>query len=197
MAFSPKADDAQKSSEKNFNLTEADFNSMIEELKSGNDQLYQEVIIGYFPECTAYLKQSMRISPTEAYDATVDTMVLFSRKLREDKIRYGNLRFLFAQMAKQAYLQKKRMEKPLVTLQTAGEVVESFEGPDQEILLLLDNAWKHLEVACQKILRAVFYDNISLNDLAVVMEKNAAAVRKQKQRCTEKLRQIFTTLEKQ
>ena len=88
---------------KNFNLRPTEFDQMAKELKLGNDQLFQKCILQHFPDCTAYLKRKFRATPTEAYDATVDTLVEFAKKIRQGKIQYGNLRFLFTKMASQLF----------------------------------------------------------------------------------------------
>lgn len=175
---------------KNFGLTESAFNELAEALRQGDNRLFEQVFLAHFQECMSYLKQRYGASHEEAYDAAMDTLVEFHGRLLERKVRYGNLRFLFTQMAGQAYIRSARKEK----LHVSGEgleIAEEAEGMEEEALRCLHKAWERLGESCQYILKGYYYFRNAPQEIAAKLEKSDAAVRKQKQRCMEKLREFF------
>ena len=65
------------------------------------------------------------------------------------------------------------------------------EEIDDEILDYLDVAWKSLGEQCSTLLENFYYKKIALKELAKIVGKSDAALRKQKQRCLEALRTYF------
>lgn len=180
---------------KNFGLTEEDFGAMMKQVKIGDDQFFEQVFLNHFESCMSFLKRQYSCSHEDAYDATMDTLLVFSKRLKEGKVSYGNLRFLFTRMAGQIYLKMKKREQKeqdivSVSLEYEPDVV------DEEKFKILEKAWNALCESCSGILKAFYYEKESLNDIAVRMEKTAVALRKQKQRCVEKLRTHFIQFSK-
>ncbi|MEM9884524.1 MAG: sigma-70 family RNA polymerase sigma factor [Bacteroidota bacterium] len=177
--------------DKNFGLTQERFEELLTALQDGDEQLFEQVFLSHFNSCMQYLMRNYKASKADAYDVTMDTLLVFHKRMKAGKITYGNLRFLFTQMAGQHY---KRWIKKEGFTHTAVEILE-HELPalqiDKTDAQIFDDAWKRLGSHCKEILKAFYYDNVSLNDLAVQAEKKAAAIRKQKQRCLEKLRVLF------
>lgn len=173
----------------NFNLTETQFEDLIEELKDGNDELFRGVFLSHFESCMSYLMKRCSISYDDAYDLSMDTLLVFRQRCIAGKISYGNLRFLYTQMAYQSFLKSKQKAKI--------EVEEEYVKDHSEIIVqdeeraILDKAWVHLGDKCKQLLIEVFYENMPMASLAEEYNKNAAAIRKQKQRCIEQLRLLF------
>ena len=72
-----------------------------------------------------------------------------------------------------------------------------MDEPDpslEEEVKLLQQCWKDLDEECQDILKDFYYGEIPLNEIALALGKSAVAVRKQKQRCVEKLRSLFNRI---
>ena len=163
---------------------------MIKALKIGDETLYEKVFLAHFQDCMRYLKRNFKASHEDAYDATMDAMVVFCNRLKADKIQYGNLRFLFTQIAGQIYVRwiKKEQLKTGIEQVDLPIPVTSF---DKETLLLLNKAWELLGEKCAQLLKDFYYGGVALQEIAVQNEKSPAAIRKQKQRCVEQLRTLF------
>lgn len=176
--------------EKNFGLSENAFHTLVAALKKGEETLYEKVFLAHFKDCMQYLRRSFKASHEDAYDATMDAMVVFCNRLKAGKIQYGNLRFLFTQIARQIYIRwikkeqlKTSIEQPDFSLPTATV--------DKETLQLLNKAWALLGEKCSQLLKDFYYGGVTLQEISIHNEKTPAAIRKQKQRCVEQLRTLF------
>lgn len=174
----------------NFSLTPAGFQELITYLQQGDDRLFEQVFLSHFNACKRYLQNQYGATAENAHDAAMDAMLSFCERLTQGKIQYGNLRFLFTQMASHIYLRWIKKEKRY----TAFNEIDSPEKPvvfSRELLNLLDKVWETLCEDCQQLLRDNYHNNLKLNEIAALLEKSHSAVRKQKQRCIEKLRDGF------
>jgi len=180
----------KKRMDKNFGLSEISFKVMLKELNEGNDALFEKIFLTHFKSCQVYLQRNYKASNEDAYDATMNTLIEFHDRLKAGKVTYGNLRFLFTRMAGQVYL--KWIKKENITT-SIGEIdlPETFDELDEESFKILNKAWDQLCENCQALLKSFYHEGIALNQLAESMEKSHSAVRKQKQRCVEKLRDLF------
>lgn len=180
----------KKRMDKNFGLSEASFKVLLKELNEDNDALFEKIFLTHFKSCQVYLQRNYNASSEDAYDATMNTLIEFQDRLKAGKITYGNLRFLFTRMAGQIYLKWIKKENKTTSI---GEldIPESFEELDEESFKILNKAWEKLCDDCRALLKEFYYDGKALNQLAERMEKSHSAVRKQKQRCVEKLRDLF------
>jgi RNA polymerase sigma factor (sigma-70 family) len=175
----------------NFGLSEATFNEMLKNMKAGDDALFEQIFLAQFEETISYLMRRYKVNRSSAYDATMDALLKFRRRLLEGKIGYQNMRFLFTQMAGQFLMAtlKKDTKSTVISIQEEIDVVE--EKVDDRILDILDVAWKLLGDQCSKLLENYYYKKIALKELAKKLGKSDAALRKQKQRCLETLRSYF------
>ena len=181
---------------KNFGLTPAAFTDLVARLNAGDETLFQTIFLAHFEDCMNYIKRKFGLSHDKAYDCTMDTMLLFRRRLLEGKISYGNIRFLFTRMASQLYL--KAVDKQPVNTEIS-EAVNMLEGEEEDLLdadtlTILNQAWDKLGQGCQGLLKRFYYHKRTLKEIAEEQQKTAAALRKQKQRCVEKLRMYFNEL---
>jgi hypothetical protein len=172
----------------NFGLSKSQFDTIVYELKQGNESLFEKIFLSHFEDCTIYLKNSYKAPYEIAYDITMDTMIEFRYKLLTDKISYGNLRYLFTKMAGQLYL--KSIAKDNKVKESIFESTEEIDDYEDKILAL-KGAWAGLSPDDKKLLENFYYLDIPLNKMAEVENKSDAALRKQKQRAVDKLRQIF------
>lgn len=180
----------QKRMDKNFGLSETSFKVLLKELKEDNDTLFEKIFLTHFKSCQVYLQRNYNASSEDAYDATMNTLIEFQERLKADKITYGNLRFLFTRMAGQVYLKWIKKEN-ITTAIGELDIPEAKEELDEESFMILNKAWDKLCGSCKDLLKSFYYEGTPLNQLAKNLDKSHAAVRKQKQRCVEKLRDLF------
>jgi len=175
---------------KNFGLTEEGFQEMAAQLRRGDNQLLEKVFLTHIDICIQYLIKKYRISHDEAYDQSMNALLLFRTKISQGKIKYGNLKFLFTQMASQLLLKrinKDNRETAVIEItQTQSEEVDYTEA-----LALLNKSWPELGKECQQLLKYKYYGNMHLNEIAKLLGKTDFTIRKQKQRCVQRLRSLF------
>ena len=172
---------------KNFGLTEMGFVEMRNALRQGNEELFEKVFLAHFESCIQYLMSNYTLTRENAYDASMDALIEFRRKLIADKIGYGNMRFLFTRMASQIYLKSKSKN-----MRVEGLTYDDESTVDQDDMIALDKAISQLGPECQELLRLNFYEKMKISEIAVLKDKSAASLRKAKQRCIEQLRIFFT-----
>lgn len=175
----------------NFGLSEADFEEMLKKMKSGDDDLFEKIFLAQFEETISYLMHRYNTNRSIAYDATMDALLKFRRRLLEEKITYFNMRFLFTKMASQFLIATLKKNNKSVEITDNEYVEEEEEEIDDTILDYLDIAWKQLGDQCSKLLENYYYKKIALKELAKKLGKSDVALRKQKQRCLEALRSYF------
>jgi len=178
---------------KNFGLTEAEFNRLLLELEKGDETLFEQVFLTHFEDCCKYLMNMYNASSEDAYDASMSTMLEFCRRLKSGRIAYGNLRFLFTRMAGQVYLKWIKKQNKLIGLENI-DLQEAPEEIDDEAYATLNKAWDGLLKDCQTLLEAFYYSGATLEHIAAGLNRSAVAVRKQKQRCMDKLRELFVSI---
>jgi RNA polymerase sigma factor (sigma-70 family) len=176
--------------DKNFGLSKITFNEMVLKMRNGDESIFEVVFLVHFDYCLNYIQGKYKASYADAYDASMDALLAFCKGLKDGTIKYGNLKFLFTQMAGQYYfkgIRKNKIQEPL----------EDYDIPEEEInfeeasLDILDKAWELLGEQCRQLLENFYYNNSSLTEIAKKREKSPSAMRKQKQRCIEKLRGYF------
>ena len=170
--------------EQNFGLDEEEFFRLSSELKRNNDVLFERVFLSHFEYCIKFLQMKYKVSYDEAYDATMDTTLEFRLRILDDKVRYGNLRFLFNKMASQELL--RNIKKFQIREVVESDLVEE-KVLDREDIIILKRAWNSLGNDCQSLLRLNFFSGMKLSAIAELKEKSAASIRKQKERCLSKL----------
>lgn len=177
---------------KNFGLSPEGFQQLLQELKEGKDELYQQVFLNHFNDCMNYLKKQYYATHEDAYDASMDTLLAFCDRMKKGRIKYGNLRFLFTQMAGQVYLKSQKQANRTTALPEELNIPDEMEtGLSTAAYEAFDLAWPKLGKECRQLLKSVFYDREKLKNLAKNYNKSEVAMRKQKQRCMTKLQAIF------
>ena len=180
----------QKRMDKNFGLSEANFNVMLKELKEGNDALFEKIFLNHFQSCQIYLQRKYSASSEDAFDASMHTLLEFHDLLKAGKLAYGNLRFLFTKMATQVYLKWIKKENKTSSIEEI-DLPEPHDELDDESYMVLELAWEKLHDNCRDLLKKFYYDGITLSQIAEDNGRSSSALRKQKQRCIEKLRELF------
>ena len=179
----------------NFGLKKADFDQLMSDLQSGNEKLFETIFVQHFDSCRSYLVRECAAPNDDAYDVTVETIIKFRQMLVDGKIQYGNLRFYFTKMAKDAYLKiiAKNKKMPVGDLgentpDFADEATESF---DDEQVAALEKSWILLDDACKNLLRQHVQEGTQLKEIAQNLEQSETSIRKRKERCMTKLKALF------
>jgi RNA polymerase sigma factor (sigma-70 family) len=172
----------------NFGLYKDQFDVMVINLKNGNEQLFEKIFLSHFQSCMKYLTTNYKIDSETAYDTTMDAMIEFRHKLILGKLSYGNLRYIFTKIASQLLIKENNREAKI------KQVFFDYDSDNAAIefqLNALEKAWVSLSDDEKMILEAYYYNELPLNQLALKMDKTDIAIRKQKQRAIEKLKQSF------
>lgn len=179
--------------DKNFDLTEEEFNDLKAKLREGDDRLFKQIFLSQVEESIQYIVRQFSADYNEAYDCVIETLVNFHKRVAEDKVTYGNLRFLFTQMSSQYYqtMKGKESKMKVVEEEFMGFPMDADNMYSDEQLELLKSAWDELGEECQKILKMNYYMNMNLIEISEVTNKSHASVRKQKQRCKEALKKFY------
>lgn len=182
--------------DRNFGLTESEFFALRDQLRHGDDSLYQRVFLTHFEECLQYLRNQYEVEHAMAYDATMDALLLFCHRLRAGKVQYGNLRFLFTQMAGQQLMRERSEGRRWLDLEEApiDELMDVDDDTQRAMQEAFDQSWPRLGGSCRELLANYFYHKVTLREIADEAGRSEVAIRKQKQRCMDKLRTLFGTV---
>ncbi len=175
----------------NFGLTKIEFDAVVDKLKQGDESLFECIFLSHFEDCISFLIKHYKIGHEIAYDIAMDTLIAFRQKLMTDKISYGNLKYLYTKIAGQIYL--KSLAKDNKIKSGITEAIE-IEDEIEDKLTALKDAWTTMNADDRKLLENFYYLDIPLNKIAEIEKKSDTALRKQKQRAMEKLRQLFFTV---
>lgn len=172
---------------KNFGLTENEFSEMCYKLRHGNEELFEKVFLSHFEDCVNYLLNNYSINREDAYDTTMETLILFRKRLIDGKISFGNIRYLFTKMASQVFFKSEKKVN-----RVEGLTIDGDSDINEAELQILEKAINSLGEACQELLRLNFYEKMTIAEIALIKNKNAASLRKAKQRCLSKLKTLFS-----
>lgn len=174
---------------KNFGLKEPEFSIMLKNMQAGDDRLFEQVFLSHFKDCMSYLTSTYKISQSEAYDASMDALLAFRKRMLDGKVAYGNMRFLLTKMASQ-FLMASKKKATIQYLESKDQRVKE-EPIDNEIMGALDKAWDKLPSDNRILLEQFYYKKTPLKMIAATKNITEAAMRKQKQRSMEKLKKYL------
>ena len=175
---------------RNFGLSKLEFEHLANQLRAGDQTLFERIFLRQFGDSMAYLKYHWDAPQSLAYDVTMDTLLRFRQSVVDNKINYGNLRFLFTRIAVWT-LQKRRAKQTPLPLEAAQYMAEpEEEGIDPESAQIFAAAWKELGEACKELLGRFYYDNQPWREIAAVLQITEDNVRKKAQRCKETLKNL-------
>lgn len=180
---------------RNFGLSEIDFLELVQTLQDGDEKLFELIFLQHFEQCIHYLKVNDDAKEVEAYDIVMETAVQFRELLLKGKIRYGNLRYLFTNMARQKLRRTRIRNRRIHPTRILNPAAATESGDfDDEAYQILAKAIRQLGQECRYLLRMYYYLGQSLNDIAQDQDRTAASVRQQKRRCILQLRNVFFCL---
>ncbi|MEM9526354.1 MAG: hypothetical protein AAGA31_07075 [Bacteroidota bacterium] len=176
----------------NFGLSAERFTELSQQLANGDgEELFEHIFLVHFQSCLEFVIQKDQAPEHLAYDATMDAFLTFRMKVTQGKITYGNLRYLLTRMARQHYYKRARKESSigLDTIQDPGVAPDiDFEPSAWD---LLASGWSKLGDTCKKLLYAFYYRNQALKAIALATDRKPEALRKQKQRCLQVLKNVI------
>ena len=175
---------------KNLGLSPEEFDQLVADLKKNETRFFKKIFLQYFKDFMALLQKHYNASEDDAYDATMDALIEFRRRLVEGKLKYGNLRYLFSTMTHQHYVRNKKAFQSQDLEEEGFEPPYAFENKD-ETVELVNYAWIRLDKDCQELMKLHIYGRMKLTDIADLMDRSPAAVRKQKERCIAKIKMIL------
>lgn len=181
----------------NFDLTEEVFYQLLDNLKAGETTLFKQIFLSHAKDCISYLQIKYKASYNDAYDAMLDTMIEYRKRLLDGKVVYGNLRFLFLQMASQHYCRMMKSDKHMDEIENFESELTEIDSEniyDETQLTNLEKALNNMEGECKEILIMNYYNSLKLNEIAEKLGKNYDALRKQKERCVNTLIKLFNNI---
>jgi len=175
---------------KNFGLTEASFGQMVLNLKANDTRFFRQVFLKQFEETVVYVKREYQANQEDAYDATMDALLEFRNRFVEGKLTYGNLRYLFTKMSTQMYFRNiKKRHNHLEDLEKIPQLPK--ENATDSVPESFKSAWQTLGIKCKELLSQHYYGSMRLTDIAIESSSSPATVRKKKERCIKKLKEIM------
>ncbi|HOY13304.1 MAG TPA: sigma-70 family RNA polymerase sigma factor [Saprospiraceae bacterium] len=182
--------------EKNFNLTEIEFNALLSRLKAGDNELFKRIFLSQAEESIIYIQNSFNGSYDKAYDAVIESILMIRERMIQGKVVYGNLKFLLTSIAAQYYQRQHKFAVPVIDTEINyfADTLSEEEQFDESQITLLNKAIKMLGDQCQEILKMNYFLDMNLNEIADKLEKGHDAIRKQKQRCKDQLKEIYLKL---
>ena len=97
--------------DKNWGLTEAEFQQLILDLDKGNESQFHSIFIKNFEKYRNYILSDINISYDDASDAVTEAFVKMHRFLTERRVEYGNLKADTLRIARKEYLMLLRKRK--------------------------------------------------------------------------------------
>jgi len=174
---------------KNFNLTLQEYDTLVTKLRHGDEHLFEKIFLHHFKTVISQLQAKYRCSQSEAYDATMDTIIELRMKIIEGKIKYGNLEYLFFLMASQVLI---RNLKKFKISDFEANMIDNHDAIYSEVdIATLDKAWSDLGEDCKNLLSRNVYSGMKLIEIANEDERTHLAIRKHKKRCLDKLLMYF------
>ena len=183
---------SEENKKKNMGLTRAEYKTMIKALSEGDETIIEKVYLRHFKKCLQFLMYQYKASYEDAYASSIDALLEIRKDLLKGKIFYGNLAYYFTKRAKRKLYKR--------TLKVGEEILplDDFELEDnqdleenminEELKSLLKAALNKLCDDCRGILKKYYYEELSLKEISIQMNKNHDAVRKKATRCRDKLR---------
>jgi RNA polymerase sigma factor (sigma-70 family) len=178
---------------KNFGLSEARFEAMLDDLERGDEALFERIFVSQFWRRVRLLQSTHRAPQADAEDAVMNALLEFRKLLIARKVTYGNLEAYFTRIIVTGY-QKKQKRTREISVDTFSEALaDEIDVPDftTEELAAFKKAWDSLCEKCSAVLKGFYYDELPHQRIADLLGKRVDAVKQDKHRCIEKLRKHF------
>lgn len=192
-SVAPKAKILKMPSQKdNFGFTKSEFDVFALNVRNGDETLFLTIFNEHLKDSVIYLINKFTIPHDLAYDVCMDTLLDFRIKLINDKIQYGNLRFLFTRMAVNNFIDGAKKNKKV------NQAINVFLGEnashdvDQEdFFIQLEQKVSLLDDSSKQLLNDIYHCGKNAEQIAEEHKISNSTFRKRKQRILEKLKKSF------
>lgn len=175
-------------------MSREEFADLVEELKSGNNRMLKSIFEMHASYCIDKLVFKYKSSREDAEDIYVDSVLNLREKIVAGKIEaIGDLKsYLFATCKNMLFVRIKKEQRVndavAVTYGYANTVENDDSNQLEEMLRLTEESLSAIPIKCQEILKAFYFDKLSLEEIAVKFNFASANVAKvSKARCFQKL----------
>lgn len=175
----------------NLGLTKDDFDRLVQELKKGNEYLFEIIFKELVQNAIKKLKQKNEKDDIIIEDTVMETLLIFRKRIIEDKVKYGAINFLFYKILSQEYYRIKNKENKYVYLNTNDTTYRDDSVYEKEQFNLLKKAIKKLDKTCQEVIKRLYTYNNSTNEISQHLNISESGIRKRKIRCLDKLKIIL------
>jgi hypothetical protein len=187
----------QQLKEKNFGLTEAEFNDLLQKLKeNGDETLIEKVFTTKYEPCRTFLERKYQVHYDDTHDVVMEVLLKFRMELKEGKWDYNNLASLFKTQTWQKHIQLSTQKKLVFTAdfdeQQARQLADSAAIADElleqqsvtamkkELLKAYTEAFESLCKYCQNLIDIYYIQNkqdkdakkLTWNDMTRMMPYN-------------------------
>ncbi len=181
----------RKAQKQNFGLTETSFNQLLQALHKGNEDLMVHIYEYHINSSVSYLMREFRVSKDFAYDICMDTLIELRAKFLSDKVKYGNLKFLFTRMAQNNLVDWHKRQKKLDDCIREFLDLEDDSTDTDQYLALLHQSIQLLDAEEEKLITALYLEDRNMKDLAEEYHISYSNLRKRKERVLKKLKKHF------
>ena len=136
-----------------------------------------------------------RSSFESAHESTLEALLEIRKDLIGEKIFYGNLAYYFTARAKsklyKANLKQKESYSSIDGMEFVDDEQIEKNIHEDQLRNLLKEALSKLCDNCQDILKQYYYEELTLKEIAVLMNKKHDAIRQEARRCRNKLKNLL------
>lgn len=178
--------------DKNWGLTEAGFQQLIQDLESGYEKTFHAIFTKHFTQYRNYLRKDMQISYDDASDAITEAFVKMHRFIVEKRVEYGNLEAYTLRIARNEYLMLLRKRKQMPESDTDFERLDIIdEEYDDSTMEHFEKAFQYLGTDCKDLLKRHYFEKSSHREIGQALNISEDASKTRTKVCRQKLREFF------
>ena len=172
-------------------------NDLVAAIKAHDTIVLQSLYVETFPKVEVYILRNNG-TKDQAKDVFQEAVIALWRAAKEDRFTAKSLDaakgylYTIAKNKWVDYLRSSRYKKEIsseivMTNHTIAD--EEVEGIDYELKLQkAQQAFKQLGASCKELLTKFYFEKMSLNEIANLLDLDAASARNKKYRCMQRLR---------
>jgi len=165
--------------DKNFGLSEEEFNELVKALQHGNEELFERIYLAHFSRCVNYVVNHRGAEYENAYNSTLEALLEIRKKLIAGKIKYGNLAFYYTRSACMKY--SKIKSKGNSNLKVKGIDDMDFVSDEnmiqklltKELAELVNKALNQLGNDCRQLIQQYYYNELTWPEIAKIHNPDA------------------------
>ena len=181
--------------DKNWGLTEAEFQKLITDLEKGNEKQFHSIFTKHFAKYRNYLRSDMNISYDDARDSVTEAFVKMHRFMTEKRVEYGNLEAYTMRVARNEYLMLLRKRNQLPETDADFERLDIVdEEYDDSTMEHFEKAFGHLGTDCRNLLKLHYFEKKAHREIGQTLNISEDASKTRMKVCRNKLREVFLQL---